>query len=65
MQYLDIEDILKLFSFEITGREPESWEDLKEKIDSMVDDVPEISEKELRKQLNLDGFNPDQKFDIF
>lgn len=51
---------MKLFSFEITGREPESLEDLKEKIEDMIDDVPEISKKDLRKELGLESeFNPD------
>ena len=60
MQYLDIEDIFKLFSFEITGKEPESWEELKKKIDNMIDDVPEVSKEDLRKELGLESnFNPE------
>ena len=60
MHYLDIEDIFKLFSFEITGKEPESWEELKEKIDNMVDDIPEVSKEDLRKELGLESeFNPE------
>ena len=51
---------MKLFSLDMTGKEPESWEDLKEKIDNMVDDVPEVSKEDLRKELGLESeFDPE------
>ena len=64
MQYLDIEDILKLFSIEITGKQPQSWEELKEKIDNMIDDIPEVSEEDLRKELGIESEFNTENIDI-